>query len=407
MTFPFRTLDDIPHLPGCVAVRLDLNMPIRDGIVMDLSRLERSVPTLKALLNKGSTIVILSHFGRPGGKSIKNMSLDQIVKPLAHVMKCLVTFVPTKWDDDLPRLAVSEAGIGDLLLMENTRFHPGEEENSEILAKKMARLAQFYVNDAFSVSHHAHASTEGIAHHLPSVIGRAMESELRALDTALINPKRPLAGLIGGAKISTKISILANLVTKMDSLIIGGGMANTFLKARGIDIGASLCEEQCVNIAQQIMDRAEESGCKIILPTDAIVAKTCKANVNTRIINVASLAKDDMILDIGPASVVTFSQHITEARSLIWNGPLGAFETVPFNRGTIAIAQKIAYLTQKNELLSVVGGGDTVSALHTTGVEKKFSYISMAGGAFLEWLEGKSLPGLRVLLSENKSNKTK
>lgn len=397
MSQTFKTLDDVDVAGKRVLVRLDLNVPVKDGEVTDTTRIDRIVPTLTELFDKGATVIVLAHFDRPKGKVVPDMSLGPLARPLVNATGRFVTFVPTTWTDDLPEQALAEAREGDLILMENTRFHPGEEKNDPALAKKMAGLGDIYVNDAFSAAHRAHASTEGVAHLLPSVAGRAMEAEVRALSAALTDPKRPLLALVGGAKISTKLDLLGNLSKKVDGLIIGGGMANTFLAARGIDVGKSLCEHDLLDTARRIMAQAEAAGCDIILPVDAVVAKEFKAGAASRMVDVNAVAANEMILDVGAKSVAQLKERLAGAATLVWNGPLGAFEVAPFDAGTNAVAREAARLTGEGKLLSVAGGGDTVAALHHAGAADAFTYVSTAGGAFLEWLEGKPLPGVDIL----------
>lgn len=399
-----KTLDDIDPARRHVLVRLDLNMPIQDGRVTDPTRLQRSIPTLRELRDKGATTILLSHRGRPGGRVRPDMSLEPIISSLADFMCQPVTFVHTDWTDDLAEQAITKAQHGDLILLENTRFHPDEEKNAPALAMKMAALGDIYVNDAFSAAHRAHASTEGIAHHVPCAAGRAMEAELRALDAALSTPARPLLGLAGGSKISTKLNLLGNLVRRMDGLIIGGGMANTLLAARGINVGASLYEHDAHDAALHVMNEARAAGCAIILPIDALVARKHAENTSCRAVDLNDIAEDDIILDIGPRSIDLFSEHLAAARSLVWNGPLGVFEKPPFDTGTTMVAQKAGQLTAQKRLLSVAGGGDTVAALRHAGVMNSFSYVSTAGGAFLEWLEGRELPGISVLTAPIPNN---
>ena len=396
----YKTLDDADVAGKRVLVRLDLNVPVKDGAVTDTTRIDRIVPTLKELLEKGATVIVLAHFDRPKGKIVPGMSLGPIARPLVKATGRFVTFVPTSWTDDLAEAAVAEAQPGDLILLENTRFHPGEEKNDAALAGKMAGLADVFVNDAFSAAHRAHASTEGVAHRLPAFAGRAMEKELAALEAALTAPKRPVLALVGGAKISTKLDLLGNLTEKVDALVIGGGMANTFLAASGKPVGASLCEHDLLDTAREILAQAKKKGCDIILPVDAVVAAELKPGVATRIVEIDDVAADDKILDVGPKSVELLKQRLAEVKTIVWNGPLGAFETSPFDEGTTAVAREAARLTAAGALVSIAGGGDTVAALHHAGVADEFTYISTAGGAFLEWLEGKELPGVKVLSAQ-------
>lgn len=396
----FRTLDGLEVAGKRVLVRVDLNVPVKNGAVTDTGRIERVLPTLRELVAKGATVILLSHFGRPKGKVVPDMSLGPVVQPLAKALGSFVTFVPTTWSDDFAESAVAEADPGDVILLENTRFHPGEEKNDPEFAGKLAGLGDLFVNDAFSVSHRAHASTEAIAHLLPSAAGRAMEAEISALERALTAPERPLWAIVGGAKVSTKLDLLGNLCRIVDGLIIGGGMANTFLAAEGKPIGKSLCEHDLVGAARDILKAGAEAGCEIILPVDTIVAEHLAGGAKSATVGVDKVGADDMILDIGPQSVTEFSQHLDTAHTLVWNGPLGAFEVAPFDAGTNALARHAAALTKAGQLVSIAGGGDTLAALRTADVAEDFSYVSAAGGAFLEWLEGKELPGVKVLMNQ-------
>ena len=395
----FKTLDDLPEdLTGKrVLVRVDLNVPMDGAKVTDDTRLRAMLPTVLELSDKGAIVLLLSHFGRPKGESRPDMSTAQLVRPLAELTGRSVRFVE---DCQGPQ---AERGIMTMLpknigILENTRFHAGEEKNDPELAKGMAALGDYYVNDAFSVSHRAHASTEGIAHLLPSYAGRAMEAELTALERALGNPEHPVAAVVGGAKVSTKLAVLGHLVSKVDHLIIGGGMANTFLAARGVDVGKSLAEKDLIGEAESIFERADAASCTIHLPYDVVVAKEFAPNPpSVRTCNVHQVAADEMILDVGPAAVEALADALKTCRTLVWNGPLGAFETVPFDTATVALARTAAALTGEGSLVSVAGGGDTVAALNHAGVADQFSYVSTAGGAFLEWMEGKELPGVSAL----------
>ena len=395
----FKTLDDLPDdLTGKrVLVRVDLNVPMKDGDISDDTRLRAAVPTIAELSDKGAIVLLLSHFGRPKGQNRPDMSTALLVKPLAELTGRSVRFVEDCQGPEAAR-AIAIMLPGGIGILENTRFHTGEEKNDPDLAKGMAALGDYYVNDAFSVSHRAHASTEGVAHLLPSFAGRAMEAELTALEQALGNPQRPVAAVVGGAKVSTKLAVLGNLVGKVDHLIIGGGMANTFLAARGVDVGKSLCEKDLVDEAESIFERAEAAGCTIHLPYDVVVAKEFAANPpSLRTVNVHEVAADEMILDVGPAAVEALADALKTCRTLVWNGPLGAFETPPFDEATVALAKTAAALTQDGSLVSVAGGGDTVAALNHAGVAADFSFVSTAGGAFLEWMEGQTLPGVAAL----------
>jgi phosphoglycerate kinase len=397
MTEDFATLDDLDVAGKRVLLRLDLNVPVRDGEVTDTTRIDRAVPTLKALLEAGAIVVVLSHFGRPKGQPDPELSLGVLARPLSNAVGQPITFVPTTWNDDLPEQAVAEADAGDLLLLDNIRYHGGEETNDPAFAKRLAALGDVYVNDAFSAAHRAHASTEGVAHLLPAAAGRAMQAELAALEAALSAPKRPVLAVVGGAKVSTKLDLLGNLSAKVDGLIIGGGMANTFLAAAGVDVGASLCEHDLLDTARKIASQAQAAGCEILLPVDAVVAKQFKAGAASRTVSLSDIAKDDMILDVGAATVAALSERLDQAATLVWNGPLGAFEIPPFDAGTNALARHAAARTKAGKLTSIAGGGDTVAALAHAGAADDFTYVSTAGGAFLEWLEGKELPGVKTL----------
>jgi len=399
MAAGFNTLDDLPDdLTGKrVLVRVDLNVPMQDGAISDNTRLRAAVPTIAELSDKGAIVLLLSHFGRPKGQSRPDMSTALLVKPLAELTGRSVRFVEDCQGAEAAR-AISIMLPGSIGILENTRFHLGEEKNDPELAKSMAALGDYYVNDAFSVSHRAHASTEGVAHLLPSFAGRAMEAELTALEKALGNPERPVAAVVGGAKVSTKLAVLGNLVGKVDHLIIGGGMANTFLAARGVDVGKSLAEHDLVGEAEGIFERADAARCIIHLPYDVVVAKEFAPNPpSLRTCNVHEVAADEMILDVGPAAVEALSDALKTCRTLVWNGPLGAFETPPFDEATVALAKTAAALTQDGSLVSVAGGGDTVAALNHAGVAGDFTFVSTAGGAFLEWMEGRVLPGVAAL----------
>jgi phosphoglycerate kinase len=392
----FRTIDDMPALAGkAVLVRADLNVPMADGVVGDATRLRAAVPTIAALADAGAKVLVLSHFGRPKGRDTKN-SLKPVAEALAGVLGRPVAFI----DDcvgDVAAAGVAALAPGGVAVLENTRFHAGEEANDPAFVAALAALGDFFVNDAFSAAHRAHASTEGLAHKLPAFAGRTMEAELKALEAALGQPQRPVAAVVGGAKVSSKIDVLTNLVGKVDHLMIGGGMANTFLAARGIDVGKSLCEHDLKDTALDIMARAEAAGCTIHLPYDVVVAKEFKAHAENRIANIHDIAADEMVLDIGPAAVEALADALKTCATCVWNGPLGAFEIAPFDAATVALARTAAALTQGGTLLTVAGGGDTVAALAHAGVTQDFSFISTAGGAFLEWMEGKALPGVVAL----------
>lgn len=391
----FLTLDTLDAAGKVILLRADLNVPVKNNQVTDATRINRLVPTLQELSTAGAKTVILSHFGRPRGKD-PVFSLQQIIKPLSTALGKPVSFAP-----DCLGLAATDAignmQNGDILLLENVRFYPEEEKNNTAFAQELAQLGDVYVNDAFSCAHRAHASTEGLARHLPAYAGRLMEAELTALETALEKPQHPVVAIVGGAKISTKLDLLNNLVQKIDILVLGGGMANTFLAALDHPVGKSLCEHDMKDQARKIMQTADENACRIMLPTDAITAKEFKANPATETRHVDDIKDDDMMLDIGPESVALIEAMLGKARTVLWNGPVGAFETTPFDQGTVKLAEIVAQLTQTGQIISVAGGGDTVAALAHAGVEGKMTYVSTAGGAFLEWLEGKTLPGVQIL----------
>ncbi|HVH38086.1 MAG TPA: phosphoglycerate kinase [Sphingomicrobium sp.] len=395
----FKTLDDLPEeLSGKrVLVRVDLNVPMDGATVTDDTRLRALLPTVLELSDRGAIVLLLSHFGRPKGQVRPDMSIAQLVMPLHRLTGREVRFIEDCQGPEAAR-AVTTMLPGNIGVLENTRFHAGEEKNDPQLAEAMAALGDYYVNDAFSAAHRAHASTEGVAHLLPSFAGRAMESELKALERALGDPERPVAAVVGGAKVSTKLAVLGHLVGKVDHLIIGGGMANTFLAARGVNVGKSLCEHDLTGEAEAIFDRADETSCIIHLPYDVVVAKEFVANPpSLRTCNVHEVAADEMILDIGPAAVEALADVLKNCRTLVWNGPLGAFETPPFDAATVALARTAAALTKEGSLVSVAGGGDTVAALNQAGVAQDFTFVSTAGGAFLEWMEGRTLPGVAAL----------
>ncbi len=393
---PFRTIDDMPDVAGrTVIVRADLNVPIVDGRVTDATRLFAAQETLATLADRGAKVLVLSHFGRPVAGD-RSLSLAAIAPALREVMGRPVSFVAECIGAEA-EAAVAALAPGGILVLENARFHPGEEANDPVFVAALARLGDFYVNDAFSVSHRAHASTEGLAHVLPAFAGRTMEAELRALEKALSHPERPVAAVVGGAKVSSKLDVLTHLVERVQHLMIGGGMANTFLAARGIAVGKSLCEHDLADTVREILVRAEASGCTVHLPWDVVVARTFGAGVPSHVANVHEVAADEMILDLGPAAVEALGDALKTCRTLVWNGPLGAFEYPPFDAGTVALARTAAALTRSGSLLSVAGGGDTVAVLNHADVGDDFSYVSTAGGAFLEWLEGKTLPGVAAL----------
>ena len=394
----FRTLDDLTVKGQRVLVRADLNVPVADGKVTDATRIERQAPTIRDLAAAGARVVVLSHFDRPKGKVVPSMSLKVLVEPLSKAVGRPVAFAE---DCIGPKAQAAVAALkdGDVLLLENTRFHKGEEDNDPAMARELAALGDIYVNDAFSAAHRAHASTEGVARLLPNAAGRSMQAELSHLQKALGNPERPLLAVVGGAKVSTKIALLENLVARVEVLVIGGAMANTFLAAEGIAVGKSLYEADHLETARKIIHAANESGAVILLPTDVVVAKEFKAGAAHRVIPVGQIGADEMVLDVGPDSIKAFENRLNGTRTLVWNGPFGAFETPPFDAGTVAAAKAVAVKTKKGQLLSVAGGGDTVAALAHAGVEDDFTYVSTAGGAFLEWLEGKTLPGVEALSS--------
>jgi len=393
----FRTLDDLGDVRGKrILVREDLNVPMADGRVTDDTRLRAAAPTLSELADKGAKVLVLAHFGRPKGERTPDMSLAMIAAPLGAVLGREVVFIDDCAGDEAAA-AVGKLADGSIAVLENTRFHKGEEKNDPALVAQMAKLGDAYVNDAFSAAHRAHASTEGLAHLLPAYAGRSMQAELEALEKALGRPEHPVAAVVGGAKVSTKLDVLKHLVSRVDHLIIGGGMANTFLAARGVDVGKSLCEHDLKDTALEILDAADKVSCTVHLPYDVVVAKEFKANPPTRTVNVHEVAADEMILDVGPAAVEALGDALKTCRTLVWNGPLGAFEIPPFDAATVALARTAAALTTGGSLISVAGGGDTVAALNHAGVADDFSFVSTAGGAFLEWMEGRELPGVKAL----------
>jgi phosphoglycerate kinase len=395
----FKTLDDLPDdLTGKkVLVRVDLNVPMEGAKVTDDTRLRAMLPTVLELSDRGAIVLLLSHFGRPKGEKRPDMSTAQLVLPIHRLTARSVRFIEDCQGPEAER-AIATMLPGNIGVLENSRFHAGEEKNDPELAKAMAALGDYYVDDAFSSAHRAHSSTEGITHFLPSFAGRAMEAELNALERALSNPERPLAAVVGGAKVSTKLAVLGHLIGKVDHLIIGGGMANTFLAARGVNVGKSLCEHELTGEANTILEQAEQAGCTIHLPYDVVVAKEFAPNPpSLRICNVHEVEADEMILDIGPAAVEALADVLKTCRTLVWNGPLGAFEVPPFDAGTVALAKFAAALTKEGSLISVAGGGDTVAALNQAGVAQDFTFVSTAGGAFLEWMEGRTLPGVAAL----------
>jgi phosphoglycerate kinase len=390
------TLDDAALAGKRVLVRVDLNVPMDNGKVSDATRIDRIVPTLREIADKGGKVIVLSHFGRPKGGPDTQNSLAPLAPVLAQHIGRSVGFVGDCVGDGVEAV-ISTMAPGAILLLENTRFHAGEEKNDPAFVEALARNGDVYVNDAFSAAHRAHASTEGVAHRLPAYAGRTMQAEIEAISAALEAPKRPLAAIVGGAKVSTKLELLGNLIKKVDVLIIGGGMANTFLAAQGKNIGASLCERDLLDTARAIMANAKNENCELVLPVDAIVASEFKAHAAWRCVGVDDIGDKDMMLDIGPASIAAVTAALARCATLVWNGPFGAFELPPFDAGTTQVAQAAAQMTRAHTLMTLAGGGDTVSALHHAGVADDFSYISTAGGAFLEWLEGKALPGVEAL----------
>lgn len=395
----FKTLDDLRDIAGKrVLLRVDLNVPVSGGKVTDATRIERVAPTIKELSAKGAKVILLAHFGRPKGEPVADMSLSQIISAVEEVLDQAVAFADDCIGDSAEK-AVAALNNGDVLLLENTRFHKGEEKNDANFTAELAKNGDIYVNDAFSAAHRAHASTEGLAHLLPAYAGRTMQAELEALEKGLGQPTHPVVAIVGGAKVSSKIDLLMNLVKKVDALVIGGGMANTFIAAQGIDVGKSLCEHDLAATAKQIMIEAETAGCTIVLPVDGVVAREFKANAANETVSVSAIPADAMMLDVGPQSVALVNDWISKASTLVWNGPLGAFEIPPFDTATVSAAKHAAERSKAGKLVSVAGGGDTVSALNHAGVADDFSYVSTAGGAFLEWMEGKELPGVAVLQS--------
>ncbi len=392
----WKTLDDMDLGGKVVMTRVDLNVPVENGEVTDATRIERIVPTVRDILDKGGKPVLMAHFGRPKGQRVDDMSVRVVLPALQQALG-----VPVKFAEDCigapAKRAVADLQAGEVLLLENTRFHAGEETNDGIFAASLGALGEVYCNDAFSAAHRAHASTEALARILPACAGRLMQAELKALEAALGNPARPVIAIVGGAKVSTKLDLLGNLVARVDRLVIGGGMANTFLAARGVEVGKSLAEHDMAETARQILEKAKETGCEILLPGDIVVAREFKAGADSETLDVAACPADAMILDAGPQTVEAIRKAMAASQTLIWNGPLGAFEIPPFDAATVAAAQEAARLTREGHLVSVAGGGDTVAALNQAGVADDFSYVSTAGGAFLEWMEGKTLPGVAVL----------
>ena len=392
---PFRTLDQADLRGKRVLLRVDLNVTMENGNVCHPTRLERVAPTIVEIADKGGKVILLSHFGRPKARDPKD-SLKPVADAMARVLKRRIDFA----DDCIgppAETAVDAMKNGDIVCLENTRFHRGEEKNDPTFVAALAALGDIWVNDAFSAAHRAHASTEGLGHKLPAYVGRAMQAELDALAKALESPERPVAAIVGGAKISTKLDLLGNLVDKVDALIIGGGMANTFLAAQGRLVGKSLCETDLAGSARRILSRAKVQNCEVVLPVDVVVAKEFKAHATSRVAAVNAVAADEMILDIGPRTVEHVVSVLARVKTLVWNGPFGVFEMEPFDNGTVEVAEAAAELTAAGKLVSVAGGGDSVAALNAAGAASRFTYVSTAGGAFLEWMEGKSLPGVEAL----------
>jgi len=392
----FKTIDDLDVAGKRVLVRADLNVPMSNGKVTDTTRIDRTVPTILELSKKGAKVIVMSHFGRPKGQVVPELSLEPIAKALAMACGQPVKFASDTIGPQAEMFIADMAG-GDIVMLENLRFNAGEEANDRLFTSSLSKLGDAYVSDAFSCSHRAHASTEGLAHLLPAAAGRLMQVEVESLARALENPEKPVAAVVGGAKVSTKMEVLGNLSAKVEVLVIGGGMANTFLFAQGFDVGNSLCEKDMADEARGILERAEKAGCQIVLPVDGVVAREFKAGAASDVVALNAIPADAMMLDIGPASIADVSAHLEKCKTLVWNGPFGAFEIEPFDIGTNAVAQAAARLTKEGKLLSVAGGGDTVAALTHAGVGGDFTYVSTAGGAFLEWMEGKKLPGVEVL----------
>ncbi len=391
----FNTLSGLDLAGKRALVRVDLNVPMENGKVTDATRIERVLPTIREISGKGGKVILLAHFGRPKGRDAKD-SLKPVAVALAHALGQPVTFVEDCIGEDVAK-AVAAAKNGEVLLLENTRFHAGDETNDPAFVKALAANGDLFVNDAFSAAHRAHASTEGLAHVLPAYAGRSMQAELEALSAGLDNPARPVMAIVGGAKVSTKLDLLGNLVKKVDVLVIGGGMANTFLAARGINVGKSLCEHDLVATARDIEAKAKAAGCEIMLPVDALVAREFKAHPGHRVIQIGEVEPDEMILDAGPLSVAEVVLKLDQVKTLVWNGPFGAFELPPFDTATVTVAKAAAKRVKAGQLVAVAGGGDTVAAMNHAGVADDLTYISTAGGAFLEWMEGKALPGVEAL----------
>ena len=394
----FRTLSDLTDLSGKTAlVRVDFNVPMEGGKVSDDTRLRAALPTINALRDLGAKVVLMAHFGRPKGQPNPEMSLKPVVEPLERLLSAPVWFAEDCIGDAPRAVIADDLAPGGVALLENVRFHAGEEANDPAFAAELAKLGDIYVNDAFSAAHRAHASTEGLARLLPAYAGESMRRELEALDAALGNPQKPVLGIVGGAKVSTKLDLLKNLVGKLDRLAIGGGMANTFLFAQGVDIGGSLCEKDMADTAREIIEEARRQGCELLLPVDVVVAKAVKPGVESGVRALDRIAADDLILDAGPETVARLKRAMDLSKTLIWNGPLGVFEVPPFDKATVEAARHAAELARAGKITAVAGGGDTVSALNHAGVVDDMTFVSTAGGAFLEWMEGKPLPGVEAL----------
>lgn len=396
MSQSFNTIDQLDAKGKKILLRVDINVPVIDGVISDDTRLRHIIPTVNELTNKGAAVILVAHFGRPKGQVVPEMSLKPVCDYLSSMLNKPIVFAPKAVGDETKALANS-LKAGDIMMLENIRFEAGEEKNDIALSKSLASIADAYVNDAFSAAHRAHSSTEGVTHFLPTYAGRGMQAELEALEKALQAPKRPVAAIVGGAKVSSKITLLENLLEKVDVLVIGGGMANTFLAARGYKVGKSLCETDFIETANRIEDRALSLGKQIIIPIDVVVTKEFKAGAEHRICSVKDVQNDEMILDAGNETVKLLRQVFASMKTIVWNGPLGAFEFLPFDKATVEAAKIVAELTDKGIVTSIAGGGDTVSALNHAGVSQNFTYISTAGGAFLEWMEGKELPGVKAL----------
>lgn len=392
-----KTIADADVAGKRVLVRADLNVPMQNGEISDATRIERFLPTVRELVSRGAKVVIMTHFGRPKGAVVPELSLAPVANKVRDLLPGTNVSFATDCIGPVAENAVAALGNGDVVVLENLRFHKGETDNSPEFVTALAELGDLYVSDAFSTSHRAHASTEGVARHLPAYAGPLMMQEVNALKVALEAPKRPVAAVVGGAKVSTKIELLSNLVSKVDMVIVGGGMANTFLFAQGVKVGKSLCEPDFIDTVERILERAAETGCKIVLPTDVVVASEFKEGAENKVVDVNNVPDDMMILDAGPNSVAGLVERLSSCKTLVWNGPLGAFEISPFGEGTFALARAAAQATIEGQLTTVAGGGDTVAALNSAGVTEDFTYVSTAGGAFLEWLEGRALPGVVAL----------